>query len=222
MNMGNLIFLIVIIMIIKNAVRRKAADDSKRDSSAQRNLGQQIGSAQGLPRRDAYAASAKTAADSAYTAPAAAKTQPAREWNKSGSVRTTGEILKKKREMEARQGGLSGSSLSGSSLESSNSGGGLSSSAAKSGGAQAEASTTEYLKQKALEDAKLHREEKRQEDIRWNRETGGRMRGRRYLYGDSVPQGMRIVKCGYCGAENLISGRMAKEEYTCYFCREIL
>lgn len=83
-------------------------------------------------------------------------------------------------------------------------------------------STTEYLRQKALEDEKEHREEARQEAMRLNREAGGRMTARRYIDGDSIPKGMHVEKCRYCGAENLIADHKRKEEYTCYFCREIL
>ena len=78
-------------------------------------------------------------------------------------------------------------------------------------------STTAYLERKAKEDARDHAQEKREEQ-----ETGGRMVGVRYYEWDSIPKGNRVVKCSYCGAENLISERYKPNRYTCYFCREIL
>lgn len=85
-----------------------------------------------------------------------------------------------------------------------------------------EVSTTEYLRQKALEDEREHADEARREAMRLHRETGGRPAGQRHFDGDSVPKGMRLVKCSYCGAENLIAEHHNQKDYTCYFCREIL
>ncbi len=67
-----------------------------------------------------------------------------------------------------------------------------------------------------------HAQEKREEQARLHQETGGRMVGVRYYEWDSIPKGNRVVKCNYCGAENLISERYKPNRYTCYFCREIL
>lgn len=89
-------------------------------------------------------------------------------------------------------------------------------------GSGKEVSTTEYLRQKALEDEREHAEEARREAMRLHRETGGRPAAQRHFDGDSVPKGMRLVKCSYCGAENLIAGHHNQKDYTCYFCREIL
>lgn len=83
-------------------------------------------------------------------------------------------------------------------------------------------STTAYLERKAKEDARDHAQEKREEQARLHQETGGRMVGVRYYEWDSIPKGNRVVKCNYCGAENLISERYKPNRYTCYFCREIL
>lgn len=83
-------------------------------------------------------------------------------------------------------------------------------------------STTEYLRQKALEDQKEHEEAARMEALRLHRETGGRMAAQRHYDGDSIPRGMRLVKCSYCGAENLIGDYQKQNDFTCYFCREIL
>ena len=74
------------------------------------------------------------------------------------------------------------------------------------GSSSSSTSTTAYLERKA----RLHQE------------TGGRMVGVRYYEWDSIPKGNRVVKCNYCGAENLISERYKPNRYTCYFCREIL
>ena len=86
----------------------------------------------------------------------------------------------------------------------------------------ASTSTTAYLERKAKEDARDHAQEKREEQARLHQETGGRMVGVRYYEWDSIPKGNRVVKCSYCGAENLISERYKPNRYTCYFCREIL
>lgn len=94
---------------------------------------------------------------------------------------------------------------------------------ARSGAQQTQAaSTMDYLAQKAKEGRIEHALEKRREEQRLRSETGGRKPALRYYYGDSVPPKMRIVKCGYCGAENLVPERVSQENYTCYFCRENL
>lgn len=85
-----------------------------------------------------------------------------------------------------------------------------------------QASTTEYLRQKAIEDERAHAEEARIEELRLHHETGGRMPAMRHYDGDSVPRGMHIVRCGYCAAENLIRDGQKQSDCTCYFCREIL
>ena len=45
---------------------------------------------------------------------------------------------------------------------------------------------------------------------------------KRYLPGDMIPKGRRLVCCGYCNAENLIPERDNPKRYNCYFCRETL
>lgn len=62
------------------------------------------------------------------------------------------------------------------------------------------------------------------------RGTGASPSGNRRTYGRRAVLGVgqhsrrgnRVVKCNYCGAENLISERYKPNRYTCYFCREIL
>lgn len=49
------------------------------------------------------------------------------------------------------------------------------------------------------------------------RMTGNRKAARQLYIGDPVPQGMRMVKCGYCAADNLVPFA-ARNEYKCYFC----
>lgn len=48
-----------------------------------------------------------------------------------------------------------------------------------------------------------------------------RMIATRLYEGDHVPQGYRMVKCGYCAAENLIA-YASRGDYMCYFCHEDL
>ena len=81
--------------------------------------------------------------------------------------------------------------------------------------------TTAYLMEKAQEDAREHAREKFEEQKRLAASRGGLPVAERYLLGDSVPQGRRLVNCGYCGAENLVP-MMPKTRYSCYFCRETL
>ncbi|MBD5492610.1 MAG: hypothetical protein HDR16_11015 [Lachnospiraceae bacterium] len=82
-------------------------------------------------------------------------------------------------------------------------------------------STTEYLKEKAEEDARQHAKEKFEEQKRLYETRGGLAVAERYLDGDLIPQGKRCVKCGYCGAENLVP-MQPRTRYSCYFCREAL
>ena len=71
-------------------------------------------------------------------------------------------------------------------------------------------STTEMLEEKARQDA-------------MERRIHGQLRyAERYLPGDMIPQGRRLVCCGYCNAENLIPERDNPKRYNCYFCRETL
>lgn len=88
-------------------------------------------------------------------------------------------------------------------------------------GQPADMSTTDYLRQKAVLDEADHLQEMRQEEMRARWETGGLPSARRLYEGDSVPQGMRVIKCSYCGAENL-APQGSRQKYTCYFCREEL
>ncbi len=81
--------------------------------------------------------------------------------------------------------------------------------------------TTAYLMEKAQEDAKEHAREKYEEQKRLAASRGGLPVAERYLLGDAVPQGKRIVNCGYCGAENLVP-MTPRTRYSCYFCRETL
>lgn len=81
--------------------------------------------------------------------------------------------------------------------------------------------TTAYLKEKAEEDARQHAKEKFEEQKRLYETRGGLAVAERYLEGDLIPQGKRCVKCGYCGAENLVP-MLPRTRYSCYFCREAL
>lgn len=46
--------------------------------------------------------------------------------------------------------------------------------------------------------------------------------GERYEEWIPVPAGKRVVRCSYCGADNLISEKQDPSHCTCYFCREEL
>lgn len=83
-------------------------------------------------------------------------------------------------------------------------------------------STTEMLEEKARQDAMEHQEEKRRQLAEERRIHGQLRYAERYLPGDMIPKGRRLVCCGYCNAENLISERDDPKRYNCYFCRETL
>lgn len=78
-------------------------------------------------------------------------------------------------------------------------------------------STTDYLEQKAMADQREHAKEKMEERKRLSEKYGGRAIAMRYLPGDRVPHGMRVVNCSYCNAENLVE--TIRTERACYFCR---
>lgn len=177
--MGNLIFLIIIIIVLRNAIEKAKSDPGRRN-------GQRSGLRSGDGNR--------TRAEGQ-----AVKQNPSAASSKAGSR-------------------VSRHTASGSGSRAA-----AQKSAVVSAAQEAEQiSTTEYLRQKALEDQKEHEEAARLEAMRLHRETGGRSAAQRHYDGDSVPRGMRIVKCGYCGAENLIGDYQNQKDFTCYFCREIL
>lgn len=81
----------------------------------------------------------------------------------------------------------------------------------------ADHSTTDYLEHKAMADQREHAKEKMEERKRLSEKYGGRAIAMRYLPGDRVPHGMRVVNCSYCNAENLVE--TIRTERACYFCR---
>lgn len=46
--------------------------------------------------------------------------------------------------------------------------------------------------------------------------------GLRYESWDPIPEGRKVCRCGYCGADNLIPRGANPCDYSCYFCREEL
>lgn len=92
----------------------------------------------------------------------------------------------------------------------------------KTADSRQEKSTTEMLGEKAKLDEMEHREEKRRQLAEERRIHGQLHYAERYLPGDMVPKGRRLVCCGYCNAENLIPERDNPKRYNCYFCRETL
>ena len=83
-------------------------------------------------------------------------------------------------------------------------------------------STTEMLEEKARQDAMEHQEEKRRQLAEERRIHGQLHYAERYLPGDMIPKGRRLICCSYCNAENLIPERDNPKRYNCYFCRETL
>lgn len=81
-----------------------------------------------------------------------------------------------------------------------------------------EPSTLDYLNEKARQDQREHAIEKMEERKRASAKYGNRPVGGRYLLGDPIPQGMKIVCCAYCGAENVVKIGY-RGDRDCYFCR---
>lgn len=81
-----------------------------------------------------------------------------------------------------------------------------------------ELSTLDYLNEKAKQDQREHAIEKMEERKRASEKYGNRPVGGRYLLGDPIPQGMKIVCCEYCGAENVVKIGY-RGDRDCYFCR---
>ena len=87
--------------------------------------------------------------------------------------------------------------------------------------ASQQGSTMAYLEEKAKQDEIEHAKEKQEEARRLHQNYGGLRAAERLYEGDSVPNGKRCVVCAYCGADNLLP-MVAREKYSCYFCREPL
>lgn len=82
-------------------------------------------------------------------------------------------------------------------------------------------STTDYLERKARMDAIEHKKEAMEQKRAERENYGDLVYALRWMEGDPVPSSQRLVKCSYCGAENLVpTGKRIK--YHCYFCREEL
>lgn len=79
-------------------------------------------------------------------------------------------------------------------------------------------STTEFLHRKAAADQIEHRKEALEQKREEAKAYGNLHYAYRWMEGDPIPAGMRMIKCGYCGAENLVKPHGGK--YNCYFCRE--
>ena len=47
--------------------------------------------------------------------------------------------------------------------------------------------------------------------------SGNRKAARQLYMGDPVPHGMKVIRCGYCAADNLVP-YTARDSYKCYFC----
>ena len=82
-------------------------------------------------------------------------------------------------------------------------------------------STIEYLNMKAREDEIEHQKD---EYLTQQKLTqGGLLKlGMRIPDDGMIPRGMRMVYCGYCGAENLVPGGLITDTHYCYFCHEKL
>jgi len=82
----------------------------------------------------------------------------------------------------------------------------------------AEQSTVDYLAQKAEQEQET---QDRVAKISASSQKDGHRVAVRLFEGDLPPAGTRVIKCNYCGAENLIP-QNATGQFACYFCREDL
>lgn len=85
-----------------------------------------------------------------------------------------------------------------------------------------EMSTTEMLEAKALADDREEMLEKQRQRMENKKHYGHLNYAEKYVIGDAVPKGKKMVFCPYCNAENLIPMYSSAREYNCYFCREDL
>lgn len=85
-----------------------------------------------------------------------------------------------------------------------------------------EMSTTEMLEAKAQADDREEMLEKQRQRIENKKHYGHHNYAEKYILGDSMPKGKKMVFCPYCNAENLIPTYSAAKDYNCYFCRETL
>lgn len=85
-----------------------------------------------------------------------------------------------------------------------------------------EMSTTEMLEAKALADDREEMVEKQKQRMENRKHYGHHNYAEKYILGDPVPKGKRMVFCSYCNAENLIPAHSSAKGYNCYFCREEL
>ena len=83
-------------------------------------------------------------------------------------------------------------------------------------------STTEYLNRKAQQDELEHKKEAMQQQREERKNYGSITYAGRWYEGDPVPDSRKLVRCGYCGAENLVPLHDVVSKYNCYFCREKL
>nr|MBQ8253118.1 hypothetical protein [Lachnospiraceae bacterium] len=85
-----------------------------------------------------------------------------------------------------------------------------------------EKSTTEMLREKALQDDREEMRDKHEQRMKNKKYYGDHNYAQKYLIGDPVPKDKRMVYCPYCNAENLIPSYSRANSYNCYFCREEL
>lgn len=83
-------------------------------------------------------------------------------------------------------------------------------------------STTEMLEAKALADDREKMLEKQRQRMANKKHYGHLNYAEKYVIGDAVPKGKKMVFCPYCNAENLIPMYSSARDYNCYFCREEL
>lgn len=83
-------------------------------------------------------------------------------------------------------------------------------------------STTEMLEAKALADDREEMLEKQRQRMENKKHYGHLNYAEKYIIGDAVEKGKKMVFCPYCNAENLIPMYSSARDYNCYFCREDL
>ncbi|MDD2972509.1 MAG: hypothetical protein PHE02_10310 [Lachnospiraceae bacterium] len=81
--------------------------------------------------------------------------------------------------------------------------------------------TVDYLAQKAEKEQQNQDNQARIAKMNTPSRADGRRMAVRLFEGDLPPAGTRVIKCNYCGAENLVP-QNSHDRFACFFCREDL
>lgn len=213
--LGSLIFYIIIIVVIVS-IRNKSKSGNNRNSGGSRPENREYSrpivtnfDEHNQPISGKYQQSGNTMGQFQQTMPAQRTNSQMRESQQAGEVRQN--VVNR----AAQKSNQTTANLAQKAA------GNTAAARAMQNDALQEGSTTEYLRKKAEQDKVNHRKEELNQE-RENRQSYGHIRyAKRWLDGEAVPSGARMIKCTYCGAENIMPMHDGSK-YNCYFCREEL